>query len=175
MTDKLRIAIDMDEVIVDAYAAQLHWLKSNFGNIEEPKVGQKFRDVLPAKNQDALQEELNHGAIFGRMEPMKNAVEVLKQLYIKYDAFICTAAMEYPNSMPYKFRWIQEHLPFWDPLNVVFCGQKYIMQTDYLIDDSPRHFEHFGGKGLVFSALHNLDEDRYERVENWGAVAEKLL
>ena len=41
-----------------------------------------------------------------------------------------------------------------------------------LIDDRARHFAHFRGQGLLFSAPHNMAESRYERVNSWCEVRE---
>ena len=52
----------------------------------------------------------------------------------------------------------------------MFCGDKGIIDADYLIDDRARHFAHFRGHGLLFSAPHNASESGYERVNSWQEV-----
>ncbi|MFT6149780.1 MAG: 5'(3')-deoxyribonucleotidase, partial [Saprospiraceae bacterium] len=37
------------------------------------------------------------------------------------------------------------------------------------------NFEKFKGKGLLFTAEHNMNETRYERVDNWFDVENVLL
>lgn len=72
--------------------------------------------------------------------------------------------------MPHKFEWISEHLPFFNPLNIVFCGEKFIADVGFLVDETPRHFERLRGEGIVFSAPKNLHENRFRRVRNWDDV-----
>jgi 5'(3')-deoxyribonucleotidase len=52
----------------------------------------------------------------------------------------------------------------------VFCGDKSVIDADYLIDDRARHFAHFKGRALLFSAPHNAGETRYQRVSSWKDV-----
>jgi len=54
----------------------------------------------------------------------------------------------------------------------VFCGDKTIVDADYLIDDRPRHFAKFKGQALLFSAPHNAGETGYTRVASWKEVRE---
>lgn len=78
--------------------------------------------------------------------------------------------MEHPNSFTAKYEWLKEHFPFLSDLNFVFCGNKSIINADYLIDDSPRHFKDFKGQGVLFSAPHNKYKTDYVRVNNWEEV-----
>jgi len=44
-----------------------------------------------------------------------------------------------------------------------------------LIDDSPRHFARFSGQGYLYTAPHNLNENRYPRLNDWAAVRRQFL
>jgi len=59
--------------------------------------------------------------------------------------------------------------------NVVFCGDKGIIDADHLIDDEARHFSNFRGTGILFSAPHNLRQTGYERVASWQELRIKFL
>ena len=89
--------------------------------------------------------------------------------------FIATAAMEFPNSFLDKYQWLQRHFPFIEWRNFVFCGDKSILNADYLIDDNAYNFDGFRGQGLLFDAPHNALETRYRRVHSWQEVGELLL
>jgi 5'(3')-deoxyribonucleotidase len=67
-------------------------------------------------------------------------------------------------------REVSRHFPFIAPSRIVFCGDKSIIDADYLIDDQPRHFARFKGRALLFSAPHNAADTRYERVGSWADV-----
>ena len=78
--------------------------------------------------------------------------------------------MDVPCSFDAKYRWLQRHFPFIPPSQIVFCGDKTIVDADYLIDDRPRHFAKFKGQAVLFSAPHNAGETRYTRVASWKEV-----
>ena len=78
--------------------------------------------------------------------------------------------MDVPCSFDAKYRWLREHFPFIPPAHIVFCGDKSIVEADYLIDDRARHFSRFKGRPLLFSAPHNVREAGYPRVHSWADV-----
>src|SRR5258707_6172220 len=92
---------------------------------------------------------------------------VVRELAARHDVFIVSAAMDVPCSFDAKYRWLQRHFPFIPPSHIVFCGDKSIVDADYLVDDRARHLERFKGRTLLFSAPHNLDETRFRRVASW--------
>ncbi|MBF9281421.1 5'(3')-deoxyribonucleotidase, partial [Staphylococcus epidermidis] len=47
---------------------------------------------------------------------------------------------------------------------------KNIILADYLIDDNPKQLEIFEGKSIMFTASHNVNEHRFERVSGWRDV-----
>jgi len=57
----------------------------------------------------------------------------------------------------------------------VFCGDKSIINADYLVDDTPRNLSRFNGEGILFSAHHNVYETRFRRVDSWGEIGELFL
>ena len=95
---------------------------------------------------------------------------ILRELAEHHDVFIATAAMDVPVSFDAKFQWLAQHFPFIPPSHIVFCGDKSIIDADDLIDDSPSHFARFRGRGILFSAPHNVHETRYLRVDCWEDV-----
>ena len=65
--------------------------------------------------------------------------------------------------------------PFIPASHFVFCGDKTIVDADYLIDDQPRHLRSFHGTGILFSAPHNRKETGCCRVESWKEIRQLLL
>jgi hypothetical protein len=57
----------------------------------------------------------------------------------------------------------------------IFCGDKTIVNADYLIDDQTRHLRSFHGAGILFSAPHNWKETGCCRVESWEEIRQLLL
>jgi 5'(3')-deoxyribonucleotidase len=167
-----RIAVDMDEVVADALGEHIRRYNDMFnGTIELSHVhGYRLRDVIPAEHRHATDNMVHQEDFFEDLEVMPHSQEVLERLSRRHEIFIATAAMEVPCSFAAKYRWLQRHFPFLSPMNYVFCGAKYIIAADYLIDDTARHFKKFAGEGILFDAPHNQNVTGYKRVHNWLEV-----
>jgi len=70
-----------------------------------------------------------------------------------------------------KYQWLRRHFSFILTSQIVFSGDKWIIDVDYLFADRSRHFAHFRGRGLLFSAPHNAAETRYARANSWRRCA----
>ncbi len=174
--EKKRIAIDMDEVLADSLGRYMEWYQRDY-QIEikrEDLKGKTFPRGITA-HQEVARAYPHRLGFFKDLGVMPDSQEVVKQLMEQYEVFIVTAAMEFPTSFIHKYEWLQEHFPFIPCMNWVFCGHKYMIQADYLIDDHPRNLRPFTGKGILFSAPHNLLETEFTRVNNWREVGEMLL
>lgn len=149
-----RIAIDMDETIVDTLARHLQWYNKEF-NQQLSKVdlqGIKIYQRVAAEQVARVRAYPDDAEFFVDIPPVDDAVNVIRELSECYEIFIATAAMEHPTSFAAKYNWLIKHLPFLSPMNFIFCGNKGAVHADYLIDDSPRHFVGFTGQGVLFSA-----------------------
>ncbi|MFC0214231.1 5'-3'-deoxyribonucleotidase [Paenibacillus chartarius] len=169
---KQRIAVDMDEVIADFMSKYLRQYNEKYEDSVTPEQlqGKKLRHI--AKCGDEVYELLKHPEFFADLGLKEHSQDVLRELQERYDIYITTAAMEVPNSFNAKYRWLKEHFPFIPDMNIVFCGDKSIIRADYLIDDNSRHFQGFMGKGILFTAPHNVFETGYTRVDDWLQVRE---
>lgn len=171
-----RIAVDMDEVLADALGELLRRYNAEFGErlTKHDLHGRWMWDAVPPERHDRLAAYLHSPDFFTDLDVMPGSQRVLERLNASAEIFIATAAMEFPNSFTPKFRWLERHFPFLSPRRFVFCGDKSILHADYLIDDMPRHFDHFVGQGLLFTSPHNAREklrrDGCVRVDDWPAV-----
>jgi 5'-nucleotidase len=111
-------------------------------------------------------------SFFEDLAVLPDCQDVVRELADRYEVFIASAAMDVPCSFDAKYRWLQRHFPFIPPSHIVFCGDKTIVDADYLIDDRPRHFAKFRGQALLFSAPHNAGATGYTRVSSWKEVRE---
>lgn len=134
-------------------------------------TGRHLEECIPDEHR-SVTDAMFDASFFEDLALMPDCVEVVRELAERHDVFIVTAAMDVPSSFDAKYRWLQRHFPFIPTSNIVFCGDKSIIDADYLIDDRPRHFERFKGRPLLFSAPHNAHEDRYPRVSSWADVRE---
>lgn len=172
-----RIAIDMDDVMADTTSRIVEWYERDF-NVKFNRadlVGKWFTDAIPQEHQPIVQKYSSHPDVFKNLAIIPESQRVIEALCEKYEVFIVTAAIAYPNSYLPKYEWLVKHFPFINIRNVVFCGHKYMIDADYMIDDHPRNLEHFKGKGLLFTTEHNSLETRFERVDNWFDVENMLL
>jgi 5'-nucleotidase len=173
---RLRIAVDMDEVIADAFGKHLrHFNRSAGTNLTAELVSEKGLGALIPVEQREEFNAIPHGdGFFADIELIAGSREALLELSRNHDVFITSAAMEVPGSFADKFQWLETHFPFIPPSRIVFCGDKNIINADVLIDDRSRHFKGFRGTGILFTAPHNVAEDADLRANNWNDVMEIL-
>ena len=168
-----RIAIDMDEVMADSLTEHLRRYNAAYGTsmTAADLSGRHLEQSIPSANREAAEAMLD-ASFFEDLAVLPDCQEVISELADRYEVFIASAAMDVPCSFDAKYRWLQRHFPFIPPSQIVFCGDKTIVDADYLIDDRPRHFAKFRGQPLLFSAPHNAGETRYPRVASWKEVRE---
>jgi 5'(3')-deoxyribonucleotidase len=170
---RLRIAIDMDEVMADALTEHVRRYNAAFG--ADVKIadldGRHLEDCVPPEHREAA-ESMFDASFFEDLALFPDCREVIRELAERHEVFIVTAAMDVPLSFDAKFRWLRRHFDFIPTSHIVFCGDKSIIDADYLIDDRPRHFRRFKGRPVLFSAPHNSAESRYPRVSSWAEVRE---
>jgi 5'-nucleotidase len=168
---RLRIAIDMDEVMADALGEHLRRYNTAFGAAVTTADlhGRHLEDWAAPAQREAIEAMLD-ASFFADLAILPDCLEVIRDLSVDHDVYIVSAAMDVPVSFDAKFQWLQRHFPFIPTSQLVFCGDKGIIDADYLIDDRARHFAQFRGRGLLFSAPHNASETEYERVDNWQEV-----
>ncbi len=166
-----RIAIDMDEVMADALAEHLRRYNAAYGaNLGVADVqGRHLQDCIPAAHRTAADAMLD-ASFFEELDVLPDCQAVVCELAERYEVFIASAAMEVPCSFDAKYRWLRRHFPFIPPSHIVFCGDKSILDADYLIDDRTQHFARFKGEPVLFSAPHNVAETGYARVTSWKEV-----
>jgi 5'(3')-deoxyribonucleotidase len=170
---RTRIAVDMDEVMADALGEHVRRYNAAFGtNVSAAELqGRHLEDWVPAEQRAAVLAMID-ASFFESLDVMPGCQAVIRELAAQYDVFVVTAAMDVPCSFDAKYRWLRRHFPFIPPSQIVFCGDKSIVDADYLIDDRVRHFARFKGRPVLFSAPHNLDERAYPRVASWAEVGE---
>jgi 5'(3')-deoxyribonucleotidase len=167
----------MDEVMADAVAEHLKRYNFEFG--EQLTVadleGKWLWDVVDTSRHGKLESYLRSEDFFAVLGVMPDARRVMAALQTEYEVYIATAAMEVPTSFTPKYNWLGRHFPFIEPAHIVFCGDKSILNADFLIDDNPRQLRRFSGQGVLFHSHHNVAETGFPRVRNWLEVEEMFL
>ncbi len=169
---RLRIAVDMDEVIADAFGRHISLYNRATGeNISLDDIREKgLRGAIPAERRAMFSQIPHQDGFFADLDVMADSQRVLRLLSEDYDLYITSAAMEVPSSFDAKFKWLQQHFPFIPTSRIVFCGDKGIINADFLVDDRSRHFASFRGQGILFTAPHNVREEVRLRANNWEEV-----
>ena len=170
MNDKRKtIAIDMDGVIADTTAHFINWYERESGIRLEKEAfnGKSESEALP---NGMARKFVYMPGFFRTLPVMDGAKEAVLQLMKNYDVYIVSAAMEFPQSLPEKYEWLREHFQFIPWNNIIFCGDKSIIGTDYMIDDHVKNLDCCKGKTFLFTAGHNAGIDRHTRVNNWKEI-----
>jgi 5'(3')-deoxyribonucleotidase len=172
-----RICVDMDEVMADAVGEHLKRYNEEFDEqlTVEQLEGKWMWDVVDPSRHAKLEDYLRSEDFFRVLGVMRDAPRVMRALQDRYDLFIATAAMEVPSSFTAKFLWLEEYFPFIPASHIVFCGDKSILNADFLIDDNPRQLRRFSGQGVLFHAHHNVHVTEFPRVKNWLEVEAMFL
>jgi 5'-nucleotidase len=170
-TKRKTIAIDMDGVIADTVSHFIAWYERDFG----VTIAKSAFDNVPESEglpNGAVRKFVHTPGFFRTIPVMAGAREAVLELTKKYDVFIVSAAIEFPQSLIEKYDWLQQNFPFISWKNIVFCGDKSVIGTDYMIDDHVRNLDTYSGKCILFSAGHNIGIDRHARINNWNEAIE---
>jgi 5'(3')-deoxyribonucleotidase len=169
-----RIALDMDGVLADVYEQFFRYDAMDFGKRRslEEVVGVAERQAFPH-----IMKYVFSAGFFRTAPVIAGSKETVARLNKKYELFIVSAAMEFPQSLPEKLDWLHMHFPFLTWQQIVFCGSKRIIDADIMIDDHFKNLDHFRGHTLLFTQPHNMGQDagRHKRVNNWADIASLLL
>lgn len=174
---RLRVAIDMDEVLADSLGKHLRRYNDTFGTALDTAHVERhgIEGSVPPERRAAAFALLLEPGFFRDLESIEGSVETVRALTERCDVFIASAAMEVPTSFADKYAWLRERFPFIPPSNIVFCGDKGVVEADVLVDDSPRQLARFQGRPILFDAPHNRHETRFPRARGWAEVRRLLL
>ncbi|MCO5725857.1 5' nucleotidase, NT5C type [Robiginitalea marina] len=172
----MTVFVDMDEVLADTYGAHIQRYNERFGavlTLEQCMGGEVWQQV--PHHRDRIWQHYFEPGFFRNLEPIAHSKEVLEALAGKYQVYIASAAMQFPNSLIEKHQWLDEHFPFIHWRNRILLGDKHILRGDVLIDDRSHNLETFQGRSILFTSPHNIHTEGFERANDWLEVAGKLL
>lgn len=172
----MTIFVDMDEVLADTYGAHIERCNLRHGTTltKAQCMGGEVWQQVP-EHRELIWKHYYEPGFFRELEPIAHSREVMRELASKYQVYVASAAMQFPNSLIEKHQWLDEHFPFIHWKNRILLGDKHILRGDVLIDDRIHNLEHFQGRSILFTSPHNVNVNTYERAEDWMEVAEKLL
>lgn len=101
---------------------------------------------------------------------MPGAIAAVKKLSERFTIYIVSAAMEFPQSLTEKREWLAQHFPDISWRHIIFCGDKSIIKTDYMIDDHAKNLDYCQGKPIMFPAFHNHTQQHHPKPGYWEAI-----
>jgi 5'(3')-deoxyribonucleotidase len=172
-----RVIVDMDEVIADPMGEMIRWYQEHYGGTiqTDQMASGPWLNIFPEEHRHLLRQRLFEPGFFRHLPVMKDSQEILRAINDKYELYIVSAAMEFPNSLKDKLEWLGDHFPFLSWRQITLCGDKRLVYGDHMIDDHARHLVHFNGAKYLYTAPHNLLETGFHRVNDWKEVASILL
>jgi 5'(3')-deoxyribonucleotidase len=171
------IYLDMDEVLADTYRAHIDIYNRDFDeNLSlEECMGKEVWQCVPEERQQSVRNHARGEGFFSSLKPIENSIRVVKDLHEKYEVYIASAAMQFPNSLREKSDWLDTYFPFISWQHRILLGHKHVLQGDILIDDRSYNLQRFKGRPILYTSPHNLHENHFERVHNWEEIAGLLL
>src|SRR6266581_4608743 len=121
------VLVDMDEVIADTTAAMVTWYKNKFGgDIDYKKMleGHSLVKGFPQEHQALVRQQLYEPGFFRHLPVMPDSQGVLEEMNKRYEIYIVSAAVEFPNSLKEKHDWLLEYFPFFTWRQLVLSGTK---------------------------------------------------
>ncbi|HEX3934444.1 MAG TPA: 5'(3')-deoxyribonucleotidase [Puia sp.] len=171
-----RIIIDMDEVIADPMGEMIRWYNDQYGaEPDKSKMVGSWIKGFPEEHQPMIMERIKSPGFFRHLPVMEDSVDVLRRLNERYEVFIVSAAMEFPNSLKDKYDWLMEHFPFFTWKQIALTGSKDLVFGDFMIDDHVKNLKNFKGKAYLYTSAHNLSVTGYDRIDNWKEAADIFL
>jgi 5'(3')-deoxyribonucleotidase len=166
----------MDEVIADPMGEMIRWYHEQYGVLpDEGKMDGSWVKGFPEEHQAMIRARLSEPGFFRHLPVMEDAVDVLRRLNEKYEVFIVSAAMEFPNSLKDKYEWLMEHFSFFTWRQLALTGSKDLVSGDFMIDDHVKNLKGFKGKPYLYTSAHNLNVTGYDRIGNWKEAATIFL
>ena len=182
---KKRIMVDMDDVITTGGFLHLinEYLKTNY--TENDFESFYMQDIVPNKDEFFKWFKTNNMYDYCSLTP--NVYEVLEKLSKNYEIFIGTSYIirdiikDTAFLLPQKYEFLINTFPFINPNNIIFLGNKSVLNCDIKIDDRIDNLDGAKTK-ILFTAWHNkniskdeLNNKGIKRANNWKEIEKTLI
>ena len=182
---KKRIMVDMDDVITTG--GFLYLINEYLGtNYKEDDFNSFYmQDIIPDK--DEFFNWFKKHNMYDYCTLVPNVYEVLEKLSKNYEIFIGTSYIirdiikDTAFLLPQKYEFLINTFPFINPNNIIFLGNKSVLNCDIKIDDRIDNLDGAKTK-ILFTAWHNkniprekLREQNIKRANNWIEIENMLL
>lgn len=179
---KLRILVDMDQVLCDFESSFLEKYQQKYPNEQFIPLNDRSTFYIADQYEklgkgvaDKARSIWNAEGFFLALPPIEGAIEAVKEMskMEDVDVFICTSPLTfYKYCLQEKFQWVEKHLGE-DWINrLVITKDKTVVNGDVLIDDRPRIWgscDPPSWKQVLFSTPYNrsIDLQGRKRLDSW--------
>ncbi|NAW51455.1 5'(3')-deoxyribonucleotidase [Elizabethkingia argentiflava] len=136
--------------------------------------GKTVYDLLPEVHIPVIKNYQNSADFYHHVPLVEGAQDAVAILSEKYNIYIVSAALEFPNSLSARYHFIETHFPSISWRNLIFCANKSLIKAHFLIDDMVENLKDFGKSGFLFTAYHNVNIDYPSRLNNWEEILERF-
>jgi len=170
------LAVDMDEVLADSIGLVLEQYNKAYGTTWSKLdfFGKTVYECLPPSHISFIKQQQNSETFYQEVSVIHGAQEGIAMLSKKYDIYIVSAALEFPNSLASRCAFIEKNFPEITLKRLIFCANKSLVKADFLLDDMPENIIKFGSKGFLFTAYHNAKINYLNRLNSWEEVVAKF-
>ena len=181
---KLKIAIDIDNVVCDTSVAVVEYINERLPvNLELESLSSYWiENFLPDQYKWIVETAFNDSSMWRRVKLIDGAAEYIEKLYNEgNEIYFATATT--PNNFKKKIGFLERSFPFFPEgyvkNNTICIKNKQILDVHYLIDDSlenlvgPRSYI-----SICFDYPWNRDieyESCFYRVKSWKEIYDRIL
>jgi len=179
---ELDICLDCDGVLADFQSEALNivneLLDSNY-KIDDI-TDYYIQRLLPCDNlKNRFYEILNSSNIVLNLKPFEEAIEGFNKLKEIANIHILTAPLlTYPNWIKHRNLWLQKYFKI-DPKLVIHTHAKYMIYSDFFVDDKPENIiewkdKNSYGNAILWKQKYNENEkiDDVYHFNDWNKLIE---
>jgi len=167
----MRLLIDMDGVCCHTYQAVADWYNKEYGGgcILAEQKHFLISELCVKAPDGAVKAYFDSPGFFRNLPVRKGCPEVLYRLHKRgHDiVFVTHVPKQSVTGLYEKREWLQEHLPFISPRNIIAAQRKELVSGDLLLDDGPENIISFPGITCVFDAPYNREVAGTHRIYTW--------
>lgn len=137
MEKRARVKVDIDNVlndltmrVVDVYSNE-HKVCLSYDDI----IDYNFNGIGDEVIISGLIEMINRPDILEDLTPLTDSQAGLMMLCKDYDVWLATAST--PEAFVKKVKWCKQYFPWFETDRIICIKDKFLLQTDYSIDDLP--------------------------------------
>lgn len=163
--EEIDVCLDCDGVLADFQSAVLNivneLLDSNYqiNDITDYYI----QKLLPSNNlKNRFYEILNSSDLILNLSPFEEAIEGVNKIKEIANIHIVTAPLLiYPNWIKHRNSWLQKYFKI-DPKSVIHTHAKYMIFSDFFVDDKPENIKEWKNKNNYCTAVlwkHKYNEN----------------